>query len=83
MNIFKKRNMAKNIQSNRLTEQQKESQGAVGIFGEEAKLHDMEVGEISHFVIEHLKKEYPRLSFRCRTSIKKEEINEALKKVDS
>ena len=49
--------MAKKNQSNRLTEQeqQKESQGVVGIFGEEAKLHDMEVGKISHFVIEHLK----------------------------
>ena len=75
--------MAQKNQSNRLTEQQKESQGVVGIFGEEAKLHDMEVGKISHFVIEHLKKEFPKLSFRYRTSIKKEEINEALKKVDS
>lgn len=75
--------MAKKNQSNRLAEQQKESQGVVGIFGEEAKLHDMKVGKISHFVIEHLKKEFPQLSFRHRTSIKKEEINEALKKVDS
>ena len=53
--------MAPKIQSNRLTEQQKESQGVVGIFGEEAKLHDMEVGKISHFVIEHLKKEFPKI----------------------
>lgn len=75
--------MAKKNQSNRLTKQQKESQGVVGIFGEEAKLHDMKVGKISHFIIEYLKKEFPQLSFRYRRGIKKEEINEALKKVDS
>lgn len=74
--------MAKKNQSNRLTEQQKESKGVIGIFGEEAKLHDMTVGKISHFVIKHLKEEFPQLSFRYRASIKKEEINEALKKVD-
>lgn len=74
--------MAKKNQSNRLTEQQKESKGVIGIFGEEAKLHDMTVGKISHYVIKHLKEEFPQLSFRYRSSIKKEEINEALKKVD-
>lgn len=74
--------MVKKNQSNRLTEQQKESKGVIGIFGEEAKLHDMTVGKISHYVIKHLKEEFPQLSFRYRTSITKEEINEALKKVD-
>ncbi len=74
--------MAKKNQSERLTKQHKESKGVVGIFGEEAKLHDMTVGEISHFVIKQLEKEFPGLSFRYRTSIKKEEINEALKKID-
>ena len=74
--------MVKKNQSNRLTEQQKESKGVIGIFGEEAKLHDMTVGKISHYVIEHLKEEFPQLSFRYRASIKKEEINESLKKVD-
>lgn len=74
--------MAKKNQSKRLTEQHKESKGVVGIFGEEAKLHDMTVGKISHFVIKQLEKDFPRLSFRYRTSIKKEEINEALRKID-
>lgn len=74
--------MAKKNQSKRLTEQHKESKGVVGIFGEEAKLHDMTVGKISHFVIKQLEKDYSQLSFRYRTSIKKEEINEALKKID-
>ena len=36
---------------------------------------DLTVAEISHFVIEQLKKDFPRLSFQYRTSIKKEEIN--------
>jgi len=74
--------MAKKNQSKRLTNQHKKSQGVVGIFGDEAKLHDITVGKISHLVIEQLEKEFPQLSFRYRTSIKKEEINEALKKVD-
>ncbi|MEG2791445.1 MAG: EcoRI family type II restriction endonuclease [Odoribacter sp.] len=75
--------MAKKNQSNRLTEQHKESKGVVSIFGEEAKLHDMTVGKISHLVIKQLEKEFPQLSFRYRTSIRKEEINEALKNIDA
>lgn len=74
--------MAKKNQSNRLTNQHKESQGVVGIFGEEAKSHDITVGKISNLVIKQLEKEFPQLTFRYRTSIKKEEINEALKKID-
>jgi type II restriction enzyme len=69
-------------QTQRLTNQHKKSQGVVGIFGEEAKLHDTTVGIISKTVISHLEKEFPKLSFRFREGIKKEEINEALKKVD-
>lgn len=74
--------MAKKNQSKRLTNQHKNSQGVVGIFGNEAKLHDITVGTISHLVIEHLRKEFPQLSFQYKTSIKKEEINKALKKID-
>ena len=73
--------MAKKNQSKRLTNQHKKSHGVVGIFGDEAKLHDITVGKISHLVIEQLEKEFPQLSFQYKTSIKKEEINEALKKV--
>lgn len=75
--------MAKKNQSNRLTVQHKESKGVVGIFGEEAKLHDIAIGKISHHVIEQLQKDYPKLKFRYRTSITKQEINEALQKVDA
>ena len=45
----------------------------VGIFGDEAKSHDITVGKISLFVIEQLEKEFPQLSFQYKTSIKKEE----------
>lgn len=74
--------MAKKNQSKRLTNQHKKSHGVVGIFGDEAKFHDITVGKISHLVIEQLEKEFPQLSFQYKKSIKKEEINEALKKID-
>ena len=74
--------MTKKNQSKRLTNQHKESKGVVGIFGDEAKSHDITVGKISLFVIKQLEKEFPQLSFQYKKSIKKEEINEALKKID-
>ena len=74
--------MAKKNQSTRLTLQHKESHGVEGIFGEEAILHDLTVGEISHHVIAKLTEDYPQLTFRYRQSIEKKEINEALQKVD-
>ena len=45
-------------------------------------MHDITVGKVSHLAIEKLQCEFPLLEFRYRTSIKKEEINEALKKID-
>lgn len=75
--------MAKKNQSKRLTTQHKESRGVVGIFGEEAKLHDIAIGSISRQIIERLNKDYPKLTFRYRTSVTKHEINEALQKVDA
>ncbi|SMN02039.1 Type II restriction enzyme EcoRI [uncultured Candidatus Thioglobus sp.] len=74
--------MPKKNQSKRLTSQHKKSQGVVGIFGDEAKLHDITVGKIAHLVIEQLEKDFPQLSFQHKTSIRKEEINEALQKVN-
>jgi type II restriction enzyme len=75
--------MSKKNQSKRLTNQHKESQGVVGIFGNEAKSHDIAVGQISRLVIKQLEKEFPQLSFKYKTSISKKEINEALQKLDS
>lgn len=74
--------MSKKNQSKRLTSQHTKSQGVVGIFGNEAKLHDKTVGEIAHLVIEQLEKDFPQLSFQYKKNIKKEEINEALQKID-
>ena len=74
--------MAKKNQSNRLTAQQKENLGAVGIFGDEAKSHDILFGQVSETVLKKLEKKYPKLEFRYRTSISKEEINKALQEVD-
>jgi type II restriction enzyme len=74
--------MAKKIQSLRLTNQHKLSQGVIGIFGDIAKSHDLSVGEVSQLVIEQLKVDFPQLSFRFRKNIKKIEINEVLKKID-
>lgn len=74
--------MAKKNQSSRLTIQHKERHGVVGIFGDEAKLHDLTVGEISHHVIKKLEEDYPQLIFRYRASVEKKEINESLQKVD-
>lgn len=73
--------MARKNQSGRLTTQHKESKGVVGIFGEEAKLHDIAIGKISRKVLEILRVKYPLLTFRYRKRIKKEEINNALRKV--
>lgn len=74
--------MAKKNQSKRLTEQHKESKGVLGIFGNEAKLHDITVGKISQFIIKELECEFPQLSFRYRASIQKSEINKALQNID-
>lgn len=74
--------MAKKNQSKRLTQQHKVSHGVVGIFGDEAKLHDMTVGQISQLVLERLRIDFPNLSFRHRNCVRKEEINLALQKID-
>ena len=39
--------MSKKNQSERLTNQHKQSQGVVGIFGDDAKSHDLTVSKIS------------------------------------
>ena len=63
--------MKEKNQSSRLTSQHKESHGVIGIFGEEAKRHDLSVGQISKIVLKELGRNYPELTFRYRNSIKK------------
>ena len=74
--------MKKN-QSSRLTAQHKKSQGVIGIFGEEAQLHDHNVYDNQYGVKSLLEKEFPKLKFRFRPEISKKEINETLQKIDS
>lgn len=73
--------MAKKNQSNRLTAQQKRNHGVIGIFGEEAKIHDTTTGSVSHAALKKLQKKYPKFEFRFRKSVDKKEINENLKKI--
>lgn len=75
-------NMAKKNQSNRLTAQQKASEGVVGIFGDDAKLHDLTVGQLAIITMAILGNKFPQLTFRHRNNISKKEINKALKKID-
>ena len=70
------------LQSDRLTTQQKASDGVVGIFDENAQRHDKEVYNTSTIAMERLQKEFPKLKFRYRNELSKQEINEALQKID-
>lgn len=73
----------KKKQSKRLTEQHKLSNGVIGIFGEEAQQHDIDVSHSSHIAQKMLESEFPQLTFRYRKDISKSEINTALQKIDS
>ena len=70
------------LQSDRLTTQQKASEGVIGIFAENAQRHDKEVNNTSTITMNLLKQEFPMLSFRYRSELSKKEINQALQKID-
>jgi len=69
-------------QASRLSAQQEIGGGPLGIFGEEAKKHDLNIGEVSELILKALQGEYPKLHFRLRNSIAKTEINEKLNQID-
>lgn len=69
-------------QSGRLTDQHKISHGAIGIFGDEAKRYDSQVAKNAWRALLRLREKYPNLEFRHRKSISKEEISQALRKID-
>lgn len=76
--------MKSNNQSRRLTAQHLASRGVIGIFGEEAKLHDTKVGVIaSEYLIKALEEEFVTLKFRVRNHLSKAEINQSLHAIDS
>lgn len=70
-------------QSNRLTVQQKDGQGPITIFHQDAQIHDEGVGNASLFVKRQLEIEFPMLKFRYRKDLYKREINEYLRKIDA
>jgi len=74
--------MVKKSQTDRLTDQHKISKGVVGIFGQDAKSHDLSVSDVSKVVLKTLQDEYPKLIFRYRTKLSKAEINEKLSSID-
>ena len=74
--------MARKQQSNRLSDQHKDSQGVAGIFGENAKIHDLKVSKVAKHAVNSLESEYKQLTFRFRDRISKSEINQALQDID-
>jgi len=69
-------------QSKRLEKQHERAGGPIGIFGEDAKKHDLGIREAVNLVFKHLKKEFPKLFFQHRTDISKQEINNKLQSID-
>lgn len=69
-------------QSRRLERQHQRAGGPLGIFGEEAKRHDLSIRMVMEEITKRLKSEYPDLVFRHRTEIPKIEINKKLESVD-
>lgn len=70
------------LQSDRLTMQQKETDGVLGIFNDDAKNHDKEAFNTSTIAKKRLEREFPKLKFRYRKNISKKEINDSLQKID-
>lgn len=69
-------------QSHRLQIQHELAGGPLGIFGDEAKKHDLSIREVMNGIMEALQANYPDLSFRHRPDISKREINNKLTSLD-
>lgn len=69
-------------QSKRLEIQQKLAGGPVGIFGDEAKKHDGLIRDAVEIVLQSSKEYFPKLNFRYRHEISKQEINDQLQRID-
>ena len=67
-------------QASRLSLQHEIAGGPLGIFGEEAKKHDLNIGDVSILIYKALNQNYKNYKFRLRNSISKIEINRNLKK---
>lgn len=69
-------------QARRLSAQHLKAGGVVGIFGEDAQTHDADIRVVASRISEALMQEYPRLKFRLRNSISKQEIHRKLNSID-
>ena len=69
-------------QSRRLEKQHERAGGPAGIFGQEAKKHDLSIRVVTEMIAEELKVQYPDWMFRHRMEISKKEINDRLASVD-
>ncbi len=65
-------------QSHRLEKQHELAGGPLGIFGDEAKRHDLSLRHVMSGIMEALQTNHPNLSFRHRPNISKREINDKL-----
>ena len=69
-------------QSRRLEKQHELAGGPRGIFGDEAKKHDLSIREVMNGIMEALQANHQDLSFRHRPDISKREINDKLASLD-
>jgi type II restriction enzyme len=69
-------------QANRLSAQHIKGGGVAGIFGPDARTHDVAVKDVAEKVLLLLRQEFPNLAFRIRNSIRKQEIHEKLRLID-
>lgn len=69
-------------QSRRLERQHELAGGPLGIFGDEAKKHDLSIKEVMKGIMQALQANHPSLSFRYRTRLSKREINNKLVSID-
>ena len=70
-------------QADRLSSMHLKAGGVVGIFGADAKIHDADIRKVAEKVLALLKQKLPTLTFRMRSSIKKQEIHKKLNSIDS
>lgn len=70
-------------QANRLSIQHLENGGVVGIFGQDAQIHEAELRTVTEKIYNELSKSISHLNFRFRRTITKKEIHKKLNSVDS
>ena len=56
--------------------------GPLGIFGEEAKKHDLNIREVTELLYRGLCETFPHFQFRIRNTVLKQEINRKLHSID-